>query len=50
MRKVNTKGLTKDKVYDVMSLEKCLGDLYKIEDDNGNIMRYSIEFFKIITQ
>ena len=48
--RVSTKSLTKGKVYDVISLENCAGDLYKIVDDNGNIKRYSIGFFKIITQ
>lgn len=48
--RVSTKSLTKGKVYDVISLEKCAGDLYKIVDDDGNIKRYSIDFFKIITQ
>lgn len=38
-------GLTKDKIYQVLSEEEYGGDLYKIIDDNNDIKRYSVEFF-----
>ena len=46
--KVSTNGLTKGKVYDVISVEYCADKLYRIIDDNGHNKRYSVDFFDII--
>jgi hypothetical protein len=48
--KVSTNGLTKGKVYDVISVEDCAGKLYRIIDDNGDNKRYSVDFFDIISK
>lgn len=41
-----TEGLTIGKEYEVMDSCFCAGLLYKITDDNGNIKRYTPDFFE----
>jgi hypothetical protein len=43
-----TKGLTKGKIYELISIEDSMGLLYKIKDDKGIIKRYSPDFFEKI--
>jgi len=42
----STKGLTKGKKYELISVENCGGTLYRIIDDNVESHRYSPDFFE----
>jgi len=42
---ITTNGLTLGKNYQVLSVDDCGGELYKIIDDNGDNKRYSSQFF-----
>lgn len=47
--KCTTNGLTLKKIYESIRIDDTMGEkMYVIEDDNGDVKRYSPEFFRVI--